>query len=370
MSIFNYVYYLGKGTGDLNIQSSISNNIMQSGIYQIEDCIIYDPTQHMLPDNYDGKRYSKNVADCSNNCYMSMIGKRTGGTQYIWQAGFSIADSELSETTSHNWIAQGGHYTGTKGIIYLDNKTDYRVDGTTVNNREYLYEVILIDNDLTFVMTDLTNNTQVYNQTIHIAEDLTGKYLQLMRMGNPSWYYRELKFKLLPDNNFSIALDGTETKTQISGSTSISNGIMSGGASYITSSKIDNSRDWEITLDAKFSGNGCGVWLIKSGTTVRDKNRLIFVNNARTSNNRSAFLLDEDGQSQKYTQLDIRYPNYNTYTSCLFKKQGDIYSITLDDTYTMTLSTPTFATTCPELCIGVDSWGATCSIKNIKIKYL
>lgn len=145
---------------------------------------------------------------------------------------------------------------------------------------------------------------------------------------------------------------------------------MSGGSGYLTDCKIDNSKDWEVTLDAKFSGNGCGLLFVKSGTTVRDKNQILFTNNQNTSNNRSILLMKEDNVSHANQTLNLRYPAYNTYASFVIRKQNDIYTVIIDDLYTLSIIAPTFETTCPELCIGVDTWGTTATVKNIKLKYL
>ena len=256
-----------------------------------------------------------------------------------------------------------------KKIISKDETLElyslYLEDGLPVSNETITFTVKDKNDTIVETLTGTTNTDGIAN--VSYLGKGTGD-INIQASTNNSIILS--KTYVIEDYAWIPKLDGTETKRQISGSTSINNGIMSGGSSYITSFSIDNSKDWEITLDAKFSGNGCGVVIVKSGTTVRDKNSLLLVNNKSTSDNHSGWLIKEDGVPTKNTGLNIRYPAYNTYASCLFKKQGEEYSVTLDKTYTMTHTAPSFAATCPELCIGVDTWGATCSLKNIKVKYL
>ena len=57
---------------------------------------------------------------------------------------------------------------------------------------------------------------------------------------------------------YQPALDGTETKKQISGTTTISNGVMSGGASYLTGG-WDNTGNWQCTFDAYIPNDNAAV---------------------------------------------------------------------------------------------------------------
>ena len=165
-------------------------------------------------------------------------------------------------------------------------------------------------------------------------------------------------------------LDGTETKTQITGTTTIKDGIMKGGSAYLTDYIIDNSKNWEITLDASFGGSGSAFVIVKQGTKARDENRIMYAWQSNTSQIYSTLLIHADDMTMARDALSDRQPSStNTYAHFIIKKEGNIYSISVNN-YLLSASAPDFASICPNLCIGVDTWGSSCSLKNIKIKYL
>lgn len=158
-------------------------------------------------------------------------------------------------------------------------------------------------------------------------------------------------------------LDGTESIYQISGTTSHSNGEMSGGSSYLTNG-FDNSGDWELTCQVKFSGNNCAVLLFPPSSTSRDtnemgvtayyQNRVIWYNNGSFSN------------------ISGSNMNINTFHELHIVKNGSSLVVSINNA-THTVSSWNQTSSASKLHIGLGSWttsGNTATIKDIVVKPL
>ena len=130
---------------------------------------------------------------------------------------------------------------------------------------------------------------------------------------------------------------------------------MSGGSGYIGA--FDNTGNWEITMQCKWSNTSCGVWLIKSDETSRDNNDILMIINA--------IFYHINGASSSITNGS---KSSNTYYPTTITKNGTTITITVNNvTKTFTWS---LATTLSTLSVGVDAWGGTTTIKDIVVKPL
>ena len=154
-------------------------------------------------------------------------------------------------------------------------------------------------------------------------------------------------------------LDGTETIHQVQNTTTIANGEMYGGSGYIGA--FDNTGNWEMTFQAKFSNTSCGIWLIKSDETNRDSNDILFI--------RETIYRHANGSGEGSPQ----YPyegrlSSNTYYEFKLTKNGNTLSIQVasrSGSFTWSL-----LNTLSTLSVGVDAWGGTSYIKDIVVKPL
>ena len=158
------------------------------------------------------------------------------------------------------------------------------------------------------------------------------------------------------DYLFVPKLDGTDSKYQIIGTTTISNGEMSGGSGYL-STAWNNSNDWVLTCDFKFDNNNCALLLIKPNETSRDKNEIM----VRNTNCYSYV----NGVSSTIGSLSL---SANNYYNVEITKQSSTITIKVNN-QTITTSW-TLASTLESMCIGVDTWANTATIKNIIVKPL
>ena len=154
------------------------------------------------------------------------------------------------------------------------------------------------------------------------------------------------------------ALDGTETIHQVQGTTTISNGEMSGGSGYIGA--FDNTGNWELSFKAKWSNGSCGIWLIKSDETSRDSNDVLMLQGS---------IYAHVGGSGSAVGAFSPYLSANTYHDITVTKNGTTLSIKGDNQSPVNI-TWSLATTLSTLSIGVDAWGGTSYIKDIVVKPL
>ena len=153
-------------------------------------------------------------------------------------------------------------------------------------------------------------------------------------------------------------LDGSETIHQISGTTTISDGEMSGGSGYIGA--FDNTGNWEITMQCKWGSDSCGIWLIKPTETSRDSNDVLLLKNT--------IYRHANGGGEGSTTGFSNQCSPNTWYTVKYTKNGNNLTITRNnESKTVTWS---LLNTLSTLSIGVDAWGGTSSIKDIVVKPL
>lgn len=159
---------------------------------------------------------------------------------------------------------------------------------------------------------------------------------------------------------YQPALDGTETKKQISGTTTISNGVMSGGASYLTGG-WDNTGNWKCTFDAYISNDGSAVGIYGHNETQRDKNMVKITGNYH--HNITAYTNGSSVSSASTSNVP-----QNTWFTIILTKNGTTLTCEMNNnSYTVTWGQ---LTTLSEVHIGLDTWGNTAKIRNIKVEPL
>ena len=151
-------------------------------------------------------------------------------------------------------------------------------------------------------------------------------------------------------------LDGTEQLTQISGTTTVSNGEMSGGSSYLTNG-FSNTGNWRCTLQFKASNNNCAMIIIKDGETAVNMNQLLV--------HTQEIAVSVNGTTTRTTGLPS---SYNTWYDLEIVKNGSDITVTMG-TVTKTVSW-SLAETLNSLCVGLQTWNGTSTIRNIKVKAL
>lgn len=158
---------------------------------------------------------------------------------------------------------------------------------------------------------------------------------------------------------YQPALDGTETKKQISGTTTISNGVMTCGASYLTPG-WDNTGNWKLTFEAKITNDQSAVAIYNPNDTQRDKNQIKITGNYHKN---ITSYTNGNTESSKTTSVPI-----DTWFAIECVKNSNSLTATWNNnSYTVTW---TQLTTLSTVCIGVDSWGQCTSIRNIKVEAL
>jgi hypothetical protein len=158
---------------------------------------------------------------------------------------------------------------------------------------------------------------------------------------------------------YQPALDGTETKKQISGTTTISNGVMSCGASYLTPG-WDNTGNWKLTFEAKLTNDQSAVAIYNPNDTQRDKNQIKITGNYHKN---ITSYTNGSAESSKTTSVPV-----DTWFAIECVKNGNSLTATWNNnSYTITW---TQLTTLNTVCIGLDTWGNCASIRNIKVEAL
>lgn len=160
---------------------------------------------------------------------------------------------------------------------------------------------------------------------------------------------------------YAPVLDGTETLYQINGTTTVSNGEMSGGTCYLTTG-WDNTIDWELSFEAYFGGAcGQGIQLSFGNPTQADYNCLRFLcssyNRIQTNKPSTAY---NDGSLNSVTQ--------STWLSFNVKRTGDTLTVTIGNN-TATTHNYRFSEF-ERVCIGTNSWGENVKLRNIIVDAL
>ena len=158
---------------------------------------------------------------------------------------------------------------------------------------------------------------------------------------------------------YQPSLDGTESKYQIQGTTTISNGVMSGGSGYLATG-WDNSIDWELTFELRFdTQNDCGVLIIPNTVTSRDYNEVMILPPQQTS----LWVRYQNGAGQfNYTSRTITTDTWYQVTVTFIDNDLRLQMFGTDTTVSAS-----YLRNFANMSIGVDSWGGSASIRNIVV---
>ena len=215
--------------------------------------------------------------------------------------------------------------------------------------------VIKMTNDLmtelqtlgTALATNLTNKGVTASYTDGLTT-LANKVLQISGGGGGSTVI------------YQPSLDGTESKYQIQGTTTISNGVMSGGSGYL-STGWDNSIDWKLTFELRFdTQNDCGVLIIPNTVTSRDYNEVMILPPQQTS----LWVRYQNGGSQfNSTSRTITTDTWYEVTVTFIDDDLRLQMFGTDTTVSAS-----YLRNFANMALGVDSWGGSASIRNIKVE--
>ena len=160
---------------------------------------------------------------------------------------------------------------------------------------------------------------------------------------------------------YAPQLDGTETIYQINGTTTVADGVMSGGTCYLTTG-WDNTIDWELSFEAYYvDRDGESIQLSFGNPTQADYNCIRFLCPAynRIQTNKPSTVYN-DGSLNKVTQ--------STWLSFNVKRVGNNMTVKIGNN-NATTHTYRFSEF-ERVCIGTNSWGNVAKLRNIIVDAL
>ena len=155
---------------------------------------------------------------------------------------------------------------------------------------------------------------------------------------------------------FAPLLDGTDNIYTISGTTTVTDGVMSGGSSYLTDG-WDNTIDWQLTFEAYHNARDGQAWgLYAPNQTQRDYNVGKFM--PPSYNKLYSYVNGSSSQDGNFNGL-----TYGSWQSWTVTKIGNTLTVQIGD------NAPTTHTyrysEYPTIHIGTDTWGNTMKLRNI-----
>lgn len=160
---------------------------------------------------------------------------------------------------------------------------------------------------------------------------------------------------------FAPALDGTEQITTLSGSTTVANGEMSGGTSYLTTG-WDNSIDWELTFEAYYTGrDGEAIILPFDNPNKRDYKSLAFMPPAYNN-------VYSNMENSRQTDGNLNSVTQSSWLQFKVTRVGNTISVQIGNN-TKTTHTYRFSSY-GMVSIGVDTWGNVAKLRNIIVDAL
>lgn len=152
-------------------------------------------------------------------------------------------------------------------------------------------------------------------------------------------------------------LDGTEAITQISDTTTVSDGIMSGGCGYLTDG-WNNSGDWKLSFECKFNSVDCSAIFILPPTS--DKRDYTELQITSQYHHKIASMVKGTSTTTDYATGLVQT---DTWIPVTVTKKDKNYTWNINGTdYTVTWNYDT-----DKICIGVDTWGSIAYLRDIKV---
>ena len=273
-----------------------------------------------------------------------------------------------------NQTEKGVNGTGTLTKIVVENNTlTYWVNGyvETIDFKNNGYDrdlsVITTENN-TLTITDysvygVTGNNGIANVT-YTCSGVGDKNIQAMSYAGNDEYSTSVSGVVTVTVVYPVlyqpALDGTESFTQVSGTTTIANGEMYGGTAFLNNG-WDNSSDWKLTFQYK-AQYGTGM---RIAPLDQDRN-IVYYNGLQLQNyDKNKISVFVNRRNNTYSVDANAYPN-DTYVPVTIVKNSSTFTITINNyTYTVTWDNSSYS----NLCIGVYSWekGYSSYVKDIKV---
>ena len=166
---------------------------------------------------------------------------------------------------------------------------------------------------------------------------------------------------------YAPALDGTETLTQLSGTTTVSNGVLSGGAGYLATG-WSNSVNYELTFEGLFESNDySAICLYFNNPNSRDRNNIQILSSYE---HRIAAHKGSTG----YNRGTISTTTPNTWSTYKLRRTGSSFTLQIDNntatTHTYDFTGSTYNNV--NISIGVDTWDVgygygVAKIRNVRV---
>ena len=307
-----------------------------------------------------------------NSHYPSVVGDAFG----ISRESAAVLSVQVGSNTTYLLLNDAGltvYDNGTAVVDVVGDIVDVKFQDniltyTDVYDNTYYEDLSAYDFDFSSVFS--ASGTYVFHNLIDVVNtDATGKADKLYNscgVGDIDFY---AVCGTLVSETYSIIdyqviykFDGTESKKQLTGSTTFSNGVMSGGASFITSKTWDNTVDWELTGEVMWTATDCALLIVPPTNTNRDGARIQV--HARDRHFTGCVSLVGTGSMVSFAQLNAN----QWYPIKLVKQNGQLTATINNIEYSA--QDWTELTTLPVLTVGVDQWYGSnkCSIRNIKVK--
>lgn len=272
--------------------------------------------------------------------------------------GLMFSDSNLAFNNNSVLFYRRASASFTAMTFVDGEETTHTTENPTIDtDKYYIYKIIKNNNKYTCSVSDL-NGTELKSYEVTHAGAINQLNLFIDRA--KTIYIKDIKVMKI-DYIYKPLLNGSETIKQISGTTTVTDGVMSDGCGYLNAG-FDNSGDWVLECDVLFTGRGgTGFMVVNSGTNARDRNHLQ-ISSSGTINTVS-------NGSYEINSLNLFTVTANTWYHVKIVKNNDNAIVTVDNnTQTITWSNLTNAS---RLCVGVDKWGNNYTqVKNIIVKPL
>ena len=213
--------------------------------------------------------------------------------------------------------------------------------------------VVTFSSDESTTVTATTGSDGVASATISFNDSTT-----LMASYNNITDTAEIT---VPAHLYAPKLDGTEPLYQISGTTTVSNGEMSGGTCYLTQG-WDNTIDWELNFEAYFdSRDGESIQLSFGNPTRADYNCIRFLCPAYNS-------IQTNKPSTTYNEGFLNSVTQSTWLSFNVKRVGNTMTVKIGNNNATTHNYR--FSEYDTVCIGTNSWGNVAKLRNITVDAL
>ena len=285
---------------------------------------------------------------------------------------------ELGETMANNLVTQGVQASASDGLTTLAGKildiqgggscyhiefseASYTAVGGSATLEISLQEnyapksgaTVTVTGSDSSLYTGLTDNSGVATVTVSVSAETTFTAT-----------YNNVSDTCIVEAQLHLyapKLDGTETLYQIGGTTTVSNGEMSGGTCYLTTG-WDNTIDWELSFEAYYvDRDGESIQLSFGNPTRADYNCIRFLCPAYNS-------IQTNKPSTVYNDGSLNRVTQSTWLSFNVKRVGNTMTVKIgnNNATTHTYRFSEYNT----VCIGTNTWGNVAKLRNIIVDAL